>query len=110
MPLRCRYIEVQGPEETLLIPLSAASPTSAAASRRLRLDEARSPATRSSRARSVAVLDDRSSNGTFVNGADPPADLQTARARARAVVLGICRLTRQSCSRFMRERRMPERR
>jgi len=67
-----RYIEVQGPDETLLIPLShGVTHVGRGLSADLRLDEAsvsrRHAIFHESRS-GVRVLDDRSSNGTFVNG------------------------------------------
>ena len=67
-----RYIEVQGPEETLLIPLSrGVTHVGRGLSADLRLDEAsvsRRHAILHEARSGVRVLDDRSSNGTFVNG------------------------------------------
>jgi pSer/pThr/pTyr-binding forkhead associated (FHA) protein len=67
-----RYIEVQGPEETLLIPLDAGvTHIGRGLAADLRLDErsvSRRHAILVQRSTCVRVLDDRSSNGTFVNG------------------------------------------
>jgi pSer/pThr/pTyr-binding forkhead associated (FHA) protein len=67
-----RYVEVHGPEETLLIPLSrGVTHIGRGLSADLHLDEA-SVSRRHSilhhSSSGVRVLDDRSSNGTFVNG------------------------------------------
>jgi pSer/pThr/pTyr-binding forkhead associated (FHA) protein len=67
-----RYIEVQGPEETLLIPLGrGVTHVGRGLAADLHLDEAsvsRRHAILHHRRSGVRVLDDRSSNGTFVNG------------------------------------------
>ena len=67
-----RYIEVQGPEETLLIPLRrGVTHVGRGLSADLRLDEdsvSRRHAILHEARSGVRVLDDRSSNGTFVNG------------------------------------------
>jgi pSer/pThr/pTyr-binding forkhead associated (FHA) protein len=77
-----RYIEVQGPEETLLIPLGAGvTHIGRGLAADLRLDEgsvSRRHAILVQRSTCVRVLDDRSSNGTFVNGRRVvQADLQS---------------------------------
>ena len=67
-----RYIEVQGPTETLLIPLSrGVTHIGRGLGADLHLDEAsvsRRHAILHHGGKGVRVLDDRSSNGTFVNG------------------------------------------
>jgi pSer/pThr/pTyr-binding forkhead associated (FHA) protein len=67
-----RYIEVQGPAETLVLPLgSGVMHIGRGLSADLRLDEAsvsRRHAILVPRRSGTRVLDDRSSNGTFVNG------------------------------------------
>jgi pSer/pThr/pTyr-binding forkhead associated (FHA) protein len=67
-----RYIEVQGPGDTLLIPLSpGVVHVGRGLAADLRLDEAsvsRRHAIIHHRRSGVRVLDDRSANGTFVNG------------------------------------------
>jgi pSer/pThr/pTyr-binding forkhead associated (FHA) protein len=67
-----RYIEVQGPEQTLLIPLGKdAMHIGRGLSAELRLDESsvsRRHAILVPRPSGARILDDRSSNGTFVNG------------------------------------------
>ena len=67
-----RYIEVQGAEQTLLIPLgNGVTHVGRGLSADLHLDEAsvsRRHAILHHRRSGVRVLDDRSSNGTFVNG------------------------------------------
>jgi pSer/pThr/pTyr-binding forkhead associated (FHA) protein len=67
-----RYIEVQGPAETLMIPLGrGVTHIGRGLSADLRLDEAsvsRRHAILVPRPSGTRVLDDRSSNGTFVNG------------------------------------------
>jgi hypothetical protein len=67
-----RYIEVQGPERTLLIPLSGeVMHVGRGLSAELRLDEtsvSRRHAILVPRPSGARILDDRSSNGTFVNG------------------------------------------
>jgi pSer/pThr/pTyr-binding forkhead associated (FHA) protein len=67
-----RYIEVQGTEETLLIPLGrGVTHVGRGLAADLHLDEAsvsRRHAILHHRRSGVRVLDDRSSNGTFVNG------------------------------------------
>jgi len=67
-----RYIEVQGPEETLLIPLGGdVTHVGRGLAADLRLDEgsvSRRHAILVNRSAGVRILDDRSSNGTFVNG------------------------------------------
>jgi FHA domain len=67
-----RYIEVQGPRETLLIPLGKdALHIGRGLSAGLRLDESsvsRRHAILVSRPAGARILDDRSSNGTLVNG------------------------------------------
>ena len=66
-----RYIEIEGPSETLVIPLArGVTHIGRGLSADLRLDEAsvsRRHAILVSR-QDVRVLDDRSANGTFVNG------------------------------------------
>ena len=66
-----RYIEIQGPAETLVIPLArGVTHIGRGLSADLHLDEAsvsRRHAILVSR-KNVRVLDDRSANGTFVNG------------------------------------------
>lgn len=67
-----RYIEVQGPDETLLIPLAdGVTHIGRGLAADLHLDEAsvsRRHAILLHRRSGVRVLDDRSSNGTYVNG------------------------------------------
>jgi pSer/pThr/pTyr-binding forkhead associated (FHA) protein len=67
-----RYIEIQGPEQTLLIPvLDSAMRIGRGLTAELRLDDSsvsRRHAILVSRASGSRILDDRSSNGTFVNG------------------------------------------
>jgi hypothetical protein len=67
-----RYIEVQGPERTLLIPLAGeVMHVGRGLSAELRLDEtsvSRRHAILVPRPSGARILDDRSSNGTFVNG------------------------------------------
>jgi len=67
-----RYIEVQGPDETLLIPLAdGVTHIGRGLAADLHLDEAsvsRRHAILLNRRSGVRVLDDRSSNGTHVNG------------------------------------------
>jgi hypothetical protein len=67
-----RYIEVHGPERTLLIPLAGeAMHIGRGLSADLRLDEtsvSRRHAILVPRPSGARILDDRSSNGTFVNG------------------------------------------
>jgi pSer/pThr/pTyr-binding forkhead associated (FHA) protein len=67
-----RYIEVEGPDETLVIPLArGVTHIGRGLSADLRLDEAsvsRRHAILVPRRSGTRVLDDRSSNGTFVNG------------------------------------------
>ena len=67
-----RYIEVQGPDETLLIPMAeGVTHIGRGLAADLRLDEAsvsRRHAILLNRRSGVRVLDDRSSNGTQVNG------------------------------------------
>jgi pSer/pThr/pTyr-binding forkhead associated (FHA) protein len=67
-----RYIEVQGPDETLLIRLSpGVTRIGRGLTADLHLDEnsvSRRHAILHHRRSGVRVLDDRSSNGTFVNG------------------------------------------
>ncbi len=67
-----RYIEVQGPSETLLIPLgSGVTHVGRGLNADLRLDEAsvsRRHAILVNRLLGTQLLDERSSNGTFVNG------------------------------------------
>jgi FHA domain len=67
-----RYIEVQGPERTLAIPLTdAVMHVGRGLSAELRLDEtsvSRRHAILVPRPSGARILDDRSSNGTFVNG------------------------------------------
>jgi pSer/pThr/pTyr-binding forkhead associated (FHA) protein len=67
-----RYIEVQGPDETLLIPLAeGVTHIGRGLAADLHLDEAsvsRRHAILVNRGPGVRVLDDRSSNGTQVNG------------------------------------------
>jgi pSer/pThr/pTyr-binding forkhead associated (FHA) protein len=76
-----RYIEIQGPERTLLIPLSAeVMHIGRGLSAGLRLDDAsvsRRHAILVPRPTGARILDDRSANGTFVNGRRvQQADLQ----------------------------------
>jgi hypothetical protein len=67
-----RYIEVQGPERTLVIPLTdEVMHIGRGLSAELRLDEtsvSRRHAILVPRPTGARILDDRSSNGTFVNG------------------------------------------
>ena len=67
-----RYIEIQGPHETLLIPLpSEVTHIGRGLSAGLRLDDAsvsRRHAILVPRPSGARILDDRSANGTFVNG------------------------------------------
>jgi hypothetical protein len=67
-----RYIEVQGPERTLVIPLTdEVLHIGRGLSAELRLDEtsvSRRHAILVPRPSGARILDDRSSNGTFVNG------------------------------------------
>jgi pSer/pThr/pTyr-binding forkhead associated (FHA) protein len=67
-----RYIEVQGPEQTLLIPLAAeVMHVGRGLNAELHLDEAsvsRRHAMLVPRPAGARILDDRSSNGTYVNG------------------------------------------
>ena len=67
-----RYIEVEGPQETLLIPLGpGVTHIGRGLAADLRLDEgsvSRRHAILVQRSTCVRLLDDRSSNGTFVNG------------------------------------------
>jgi len=67
-----RYIEVQGPQETLLIRLAqGVTHVGRGLAADLRLDDdsvSRRHALLLNRSSGVRVLDDRSSNGTFVNG------------------------------------------
>ncbi len=67
-----RYIEVEGPDRTLLIPLGKdALHIGRGISAELHLDESsvsRRHAILVPRATGARILDDRSSNGTFVNG------------------------------------------
>jgi pSer/pThr/pTyr-binding forkhead associated (FHA) protein len=67
-----RYIEVEGPQETLLIPLGpGVTHIGRGLAADLRLDEgsvSRRHAILVQRSTCVRILDDRSSNGTFVNG------------------------------------------
>ena len=67
-----RYIEVQGPQETLLIRLSrGVMHIGRGLAADLRLDDdsvSRRHAILLDRTSGVRILDDRSSNGTFVNG------------------------------------------
>jgi len=77
-----RYIEVQGPQETLLIPLAeGVTHIGRGLAADLHLDEAsvsRRHAILLNRRGGVRVLDDRSSNGTQVNGRSvSQADLQS---------------------------------
>lgn len=77
-----RYIEVQGSEETLLIPLAdGVTHVGRGLAADLHLDEAsvsRRHAILVHRSSGVRVLDDRSSNGTYVNGrAVTQADLRS---------------------------------
>jgi pSer/pThr/pTyr-binding forkhead associated (FHA) protein len=78
---RGRYLEVQGPTQNLLIPLDrGVMRIGRGLGADLRLDEAsvsRRHAIVVDRGSGVRVLDDRSSNGTFVNGRRiAQADLQ----------------------------------
>jgi hypothetical protein len=67
-----RYIEVQGPEQTLLIPLATeVMHVGRGLKAELRLDDAsvsRRHAILVPRPAGARILDDRSSNGTYVNG------------------------------------------
>lgn len=67
-----RYLEVQGPQQTLLIPLTGdALHIGRGLSAQLHLDESsvsRRHAILVARPSGARILDDRSSNGTFVNG------------------------------------------
>jgi FHA domain-containing protein len=67
-----RYIEVEGPDQTVLIPLGKdALHIGRGLSAELHLDESsvsRRHAILVPRATGARILDDRSSNGTFVNG------------------------------------------
>jgi pSer/pThr/pTyr-binding forkhead associated (FHA) protein len=67
-----RYIEIEGPDRTLLIPLAAqALHIGRGLSAGLRLDDvsvSRRHAILVPRPTGARILDDRSSNGTFVNG------------------------------------------
>jgi pSer/pThr/pTyr-binding forkhead associated (FHA) protein len=67
-----RYIEIQGPDRTLVIPLSGeAIHVGRGLSAELRLDDSsvsRRHAILVPRPSGARVLDDRSANGTFVNG------------------------------------------
>ncbi len=67
-----RYLEIQGPEETLLIPLpSEVTHVGRGLSAGLRLDDAsvsRRHAILVPRPSGARILDDRSANGTYVNG------------------------------------------
>jgi pSer/pThr/pTyr-binding forkhead associated (FHA) protein len=67
-----RYIEVQGPDEALLIPLArGVTHIGRGLTAELRLDEgsvSRRHAILVESSAGVRLLDDRSSNGTFVNG------------------------------------------
>jgi hypothetical protein len=67
-----RYIEIQGPDQTLLIPLAGeALHIGRGLSAGLRLDDSsvsRRHAILVPRPNGARILDDRSSNGTFVNG------------------------------------------
>jgi len=77
-----RYIEVQGPYETLVIPLGpGVTHVGRGLAADLRLDEnsvSRRHAMLVERPGGMRVLDDRSSNGTFVNGRRvTQADLQS---------------------------------
>jgi pSer/pThr/pTyr-binding forkhead associated (FHA) protein len=76
-----RYIEIQGPERKLLIPLSSdVMHVGRGLSAELHLDDAsvsRRHAILVPRPMGARILDDRSSNGTFVNGRRiQQADLQ----------------------------------
>jgi len=76
-----RYIEIQGPQQTLLIPLAGeAMRIGRGLSAELHLDDSsvsRRHAILVPRPSGVRILDDRSSNGTFVNGRRvQQADLQ----------------------------------
>jgi pSer/pThr/pTyr-binding forkhead associated (FHA) protein len=77
-----RYIEVQGPERTVLIPLGGeAMRVGRGLTAELHLDESsvsRRHAILVPRPAGARILDDRSSNGTFVNGRRvQQADLQS---------------------------------
>ena len=67
-----RYVEIQGPEQTLLIPLAGdAVRIGRGLTAELRLDDSsvsRRHAILVPRPAGARILDDRSSNGTFVNG------------------------------------------
>lgn len=67
-----RYLEVQGPEQALVIPLDdGVVHVGRGLAAELHLDDSsvsRRHATIVSRRAGVRILDDRSSNGTFVNG------------------------------------------
>ncbi len=67
-----RYIEIQGPERALLIPLAGeAMHIGRGLSAELRLDDnsvSRRHAILVPRPAGARILDDRSANGTFVNG------------------------------------------
>jgi pSer/pThr/pTyr-binding forkhead associated (FHA) protein len=67
-----RYIEIQGPQQTLLIPLAdGAVHVGRGLAAELRLDESsvsRRHAIIVPRPAGARILDDRSANGTFVNG------------------------------------------
>jgi pSer/pThr/pTyr-binding forkhead associated (FHA) protein len=67
-----RYVEIQGPERALLIPLAgAAVHIGRGLSAELRLDDnsvSRRHAILVPRPAGARILDDRSANGTFVNG------------------------------------------
>jgi len=67
-----RYIEIQGPERTVMIPLSnAAMRIGRGLGAELHLDESsvsRRHAILVPRSTGARILDDRSANGTFVNG------------------------------------------
>ena len=76
-----RYIEIQGPEQTLLIPLpDQAMRIGRGLTAELRLDDrsvSRRHAILVPRPSGARILDDRSSNGTYVNGRRvQQADLQ----------------------------------
>jgi pSer/pThr/pTyr-binding forkhead associated (FHA) protein len=76
-----RYLEVQGPAETLLVPLGpSVTHIGRGLAADLRLDEnsvSRRHAMVVQRPSGARILDDRSSNGTFVNGRRvEQADLQ----------------------------------
>jgi pSer/pThr/pTyr-binding forkhead associated (FHA) protein len=67
-----RYLEIEGPEQTLLIPLGdQATHIGRGLAADLRLDDSsvsRRHAILVPRAAGARILDDRSANGTFVNG------------------------------------------